>query len=160
MCIRDSDKRIDVIATGARAGLRADDLVDLDLSYAPPFGAAKDPVMMLGMIADNVLVGGLRQHDPVDPLDPDTTFVLDVRNQPEWDRGHLRGATLIPQPLVARSIDQIRDLANGRPVAVHCASGFRSYLATRTLMGAGIPAANVSGGFMTLAVTQPDGVES
>ena len=154
------DKRIDVIATGARAGLRADDLVDLDLSYAPPFGAAKDPVMMLGMIADNVLVGGLRQHDPVDPLDPDTTFVLDVRNQPEWDRGHLRGATLIPQPLVARSIDQIRDLANGRPVAVHCASGFRSYLATRTLMGAGIPAANVSGGFMTLAVTQPDGVES
>ena len=62
-------------------------------------------------------------------------------------------------PDMRRSIDQIRDLANGRPVAVHCASGFRSYLATRTLMGAGIPAANVSGGFMTLAVTQPDGVE-
>ena len=92
------DKRIDVIATATRGGLRVDDLVDLDLSYAPPFGAAKDPVMMLGMIADNVLSGRLTQHDPVAPLDPETTLVLDVRNPGEWDRGHIEGAMLVPQP--------------------------------------------------------------
>ena len=153
------DKRIDVIATAARGGLSAEDLVDLDLSYAPPFGAAKDPVMMLGMIADNVLHGGLDQHDPVVPLDPEQTFILDVRNPDEWARGHLRGATLIPQPEVAASLDRIRDVAGSRPIAVHCASGFRSYLAVCALNGAGIPAANVSGGFTSLAVTQPDSVE-
>jgi len=153
------DKRIDVIATAVRGGLRAPDLVDLDLSYAPPFGAAKDPVMMLGMIADNVLHGGLEQHDPVDPLDPEATFILDVRNPDEWARGHLRGATLIPQPEVAGSLDRIRELAGARPIAVHCASGFRSYLAVCTLNGAGIPAANVSGGFTSLAVTQSDSVQ-
>ena len=153
------DKRIDIIATAARGGLRAEDLVDLDLSYAPPFGAAKDPVMMLGMIADNVVHGGLEQHDAVVPLDPDHTLILDVRNPDEWSRGHLRGATLIPQPEVASSLDRIRELAGSRPIAVHCASGFRSYLAVCTLNGSGIPAANVSGGFTSLAVTQADSVE-
>jgi NADPH-dependent 2,4-dienoyl-CoA reductase/sulfur reductase-like enzyme len=117
------DKRIDVIATAARGGLRVDDLVDLDLSYAPPFGAAKDPVMMLGMIADNVLSGRLTQHDPVGPLDPETTLVLDVRNPGEWDRGHIEGAMLVPQPDVAASIEEIRRAAAGRPIVVHCASG-------------------------------------
>ncbi|HQG12714.1 MAG TPA: FAD-dependent oxidoreductase [Dermatophilaceae bacterium] len=149
------DKRIDVIATAARGGLRVDDLVDLDLSYAPPFGAAKDPVMMLGMIADNVLSGRLTQHDPVAPLDPETTLVLDVRNPGEWDRGHIEGAMLVPQPDVAASIEEIRRAAAGRPIVVHCASGFRSYLANRTLAGAGIDSANVSGGFTTLAIAQP-----
>jgi len=149
------DKRIDVIATAVRGDLRATDLIDLDLSYAPPFGAAKDPVMMLGMIADNVLSGRLTQHDPVVPLDPEATLVLDVRNPDEWDRGHVEGALLVPQPEVAASIDAIRDAAAGRPIVVHCASGFRSYLANRTLAGAGIDSANVSGGFTTLALAQP-----
>jgi NADPH-dependent 2,4-dienoyl-CoA reductase/sulfur reductase-like enzyme/rhodanese-related sulfurtransferase len=149
------DKRIDVIATAARGGLRADDLVDLDLTYAPPFGSAKDPVMMLGMIADNVLSGRLHQHDPAEPLDPATTLVLDVRNPDEWAAGHVDGALLVPQPEVAAAIDTITQAAAGRPIAVHCASGFRSYLAHRTLAGAGIVSANVSGGFMTLSVLQP-----
>ena len=149
------DKRIDVIATAARGGLHADDLVDLDLSYAPPFGSAKDPVMMLGMIADNVLHGGLTQHDPAVAIDPEQQFVLDVRNPGEWERGHIAGATLIPQPQVAESVDRVRELAAGRPIVVHCASGFRSYLAHRTLAAAGMPSANVSGGFTSLAVLQP-----
>lgn len=111
--------------------------------------------MMLGMIADNVLSGRLTQHDPVDPLDPSAVLVLDVRNPDEWERGHIEGALLIPQPAVASSIDRIREAAAGRPIIVHCASGFRSYLAHRTLAGAGVPSANVSGGFTTLSVTQP-----
>jgi NADPH-dependent 2,4-dienoyl-CoA reductase/sulfur reductase-like enzyme/rhodanese-related sulfurtransferase len=149
------DKRIDVIATAARGDLLAPDLIDLDLTYAPPFGAAKDPVMMLGMIADNVLSGRLTQHDPVTAVDPEATLVLDVRNPGEWDRGHIEGALLVPQPEVASSIEAIRVAAAGRPIVVHCASGFRSYLASRTLAGAGIDSANVSGGFTTLAITQP-----
>lgn len=149
------DKRIDVIATAARGGLRADDLVDLDLTYAPPFGAAKDPVMMLGMIADNVLSGRLVQHDPVTPVDPQATLVLDVRSREEWDQGHVEGAVLVPQPEVAAAIDRIRDAADGRPVVIHCASGFRSYLAHRTLTAAGVASANVSGGLRTLSITQP-----
>jgi rhodanese-related sulfurtransferase len=150
------DKRIDVIATAARGGLSVDDLVDLDLTYAPPFGAAKDPVMMLGMIADNVRSGRLTQHDPVEPLDPQATLVLDVRNPDEWANGHVEGALLVPQPQVAGALDQIRAAAAGRPIVVHCASGFRSYLAHRTLAGADIPSANVSGGFTTLSRVQPE----
>jgi rhodanese-related sulfurtransferase len=149
------DKRIDVIATAARGGLRADDLVDLDLCYAPPFGSAKDPVLMLGMIADNVLSGMLHQYEPTVALDPATALVLDVRNPDEWDRAHVAGAVLVPQPMVASSLEQIRELAGGRPIIVHCASGFRSYLAHRTLAGAGMPSRNVSGGFTTLSRTQP-----
>lgn len=149
------DKRIDVIATAARGGLSVDDLVDLDLSYAPPFGAAKDPVMMLGMIADNVRSGRLTQHDPVEPLDPEATFVLDVRNPDEWERGHVEGALLVPQPQVAGALDEIRAAAGGRPIVIHCASGFRSYLAHRTLAQADIPSRNLSGGFITLSTLQP-----
>jgi NADPH-dependent 2,4-dienoyl-CoA reductase/sulfur reductase-like enzyme/rhodanese-related sulfurtransferase len=149
------DKRIDVIATAARAGVTADDLVDLDLCYAPPFGSAKDPVLMLGMIADNVLTGQLVQHEPTDGIDSTATLVLDVRNLDEWDRGHVDGAVHIPQPQVSGSVERIRELADGRPVVVHCASGFRSYLAHRTLAAAGIPSANLSGGFFTLDVLDP-----
>jgi NADPH-dependent 2,4-dienoyl-CoA reductase/sulfur reductase-like enzyme/rhodanese-related sulfurtransferase len=150
------DKRIDVIATAARAGLHADDLVDLDLCYAPPFGSAKDPVMILGMIADNVLSGVLVQADPVTPLDPQACLVLDVRNRDEWDRGHVAGAMLVPQPEVGGALESIREQAAGRPIVVHCASGFRSYLAHRTLAGAGMPSASLSGGFTTLSRTQPE----
>ncbi len=149
------DKRIDVIATAARAGVTADDLVDLDLCYAPPFGSAKDPVLMLGMIADNVLTGQLVQHEPTDGIDSTATLVLDVRNLDEWDRGHVDGAVHIPPPQVSGSVERIRELADGRPVVVHCASGFRSYLAHRTLAAAGIPSANLSGGFFTLDVLEP-----
>ncbi len=149
------DKRIDVIATAARAGMSADDLVDLDLCYAPPFGSAKDPVLMLGMIADNVLRGVLTQHEATLPLDPQACLVLDVRNPAEWQRSHIAGAVLVPQPEVADAIDRIREMAGGRPIVVHCASGFRSYLAHRTLAAAGLASANVSGGLTTLSRTQP-----
>jgi NADPH-dependent 2,4-dienoyl-CoA reductase/sulfur reductase-like enzyme/rhodanese-related sulfurtransferase len=150
------DKRIDVIATAMRGGLRADDLVDLDLCYAPPFGSAKDPVMMLGMIADNVLTGRLTQYDATTPIDTVATLVLDVRTEGEYAAAHVPGAVLIPQPQIAGSLERVRDLAAGRPIVVHCASGFRSFLAHRTLAGAGIASANVSGGLISLRNAQPD----
>lgn len=153
------DKRIDVVATAMRGDLSAGDLVDLDLCYAPPYGAAKDPVLMLGMIADNVLTGTLRQADPSEPLDAQEVLVLDVRSPQEYAAGHVKGALLVPQPEVAASLDRIRSAAAGRPVVAHCAAGYRSYLAFRTLVGAGIDATSLSGGFSTLAVLQPGLVE-
>lgn len=152
------DKRIDVIATAMRAGLRAWDLVDLDLCYAPPYGSAKDPVLMLGMIADNVRTGMLVQADPVAGLDPESTLVLDVRNPDEWARGHVDGAVLLPQPEIADEVERVRELAAGRPVVVHCASGFRSYLAHRTLAAHGIDSRSVSGGMRTIEQTQPEAI--
>ena len=153
------DKRIDVVATAMRGDLSASDLIDLDLCYAPPYGAAKDPVLMLGMIADNVLTGTLEQADPSEPLDAQEVLVLDVRSPQEYAAGHVKGALLVPQPEVAASLDRIRSAAAGRPVVAHCAAGYRSYLAFRTLVGAGIDASSLSGGFSTLAVLQPGLVE-
>ncbi|MEI2766416.1 MAG: FAD-dependent oxidoreductase [Dermatophilaceae bacterium] len=153
------DKRIDVIATAARGGLGVTDLVDLDLCYAPPYGAAKDPVLMLGMIADNILTGTLVQAEPTEALDPQAVLVLDVRSPREYAAGHVRDALLVPQPDVAGAIERIRTAARGRRVVAHCASGYRSYLAHRTLAHAGIDSSSLSGGITTLAVLRPDLLE-
>ncbi|MDR3069377.1 MAG: FAD-dependent oxidoreductase [Cellulomonas sp.] len=154
------DKRIDVLATALRAGMRADDLAELELAYAPPYGAAKDPVNLLGMVAQNVLDGTMPQWQP-DDLDQVMAddLVLDVRSQAEYDRGHLPGALLVPHTAVRDRIEEIQAAAAGRRVAVHCAAGFRAYLATRILLAHGIDACNLSGGWQTLVVARPDVVE-
>jgi len=154
------DKRIDVLATALRAGMRADDLAELELAYAPPYGAAKDPVNLLGMVAQNVLDGTMPQWQP-DELDQvmAADLVLDVRSQAEHDRGHVPGALLVPHTAVRNRIEEIRTAAAGRRVAVHCAGGFRAYLVTRILLAHGIDARNLSGGWQTLAVARPDVVE-
>ena len=151
------DKRIDVLATALRAGMHADDLAELELAYAPPYGAAKDPVNMLGMVAQNVLDGMMPQWQPseLDQVMADE-LVLDVRTQAEYDRGHLPGALLVPHTQVRDRIEEIRTAAAGRRVAVHCAAGFRAYLATRMLLQHGIDARNLSGGWQTLTVARPD----
>lgn len=150
------DKRIDVLATALRAGMTADDLAELELGYAPPFGSAKDPVNMLGFVAQNVLDGTMPQWHP-DELDEvlATSLVLDVRSRAEFDRGHLDAAVHIPHTELRERLDEVRDAAAGRPVAVHCASGVRSYIATRVLLQAGLDARNLSGGWLTLAAARP-----
>ncbi len=154
------DKRIDVLATALRAGMHADDLAELELAYAPPYSAAKDPVNLLGMVAQNVLDGTMPQWQP-DELDQVMAdeLVLDVRNQAEYDRGHLPGALLAPHTTVRDGIEEIRAAAAGRRVAVHCAGGFRAYLAARILLAHGIDARNLSGGWQSLVVARPDAVE-
>ena len=148
------DKRIDVIATAIRGGLRADDLLDLDLAYAPPYGSAKDPVQILGMIADNVLTGRAHQADPAEPA-PSPGLVLDVRSPAEYAAGHHPGAVNLPQPDVQAGLDRIRRLAAGRPVLVYCAGGYRSYLAHRQLQAAGIDSRTLSGGWSSWQAAQP-----
>lgn len=150
------DKRIDVLATAIRAGLTAPELIDLDLAYAPPFGSAKEPVNLAGMLAENVLDGELdlwyaEQYDPK----ADDHLILDVRNAQEYERDHLPGALLVPVDEVRDRLGEIRAAADGRPIRVHCASGKRSYLAYRILRAAGLEAASLSGGLLTLRALVP-----
>ncbi|RYV49513.1 FAD-dependent oxidoreductase [Pengzhenrongella frigida] len=145
------DKRIDVLATAIRAGMTADDLAELELAYAPPYGSAKDVVNMLGFVAQNVLDGTMPQWQAWD-VDKAmaTTLVLDVRSRSEYDAGHLEGALNIPHLELRERLDEVRTAAGGREISVHCASGVRSYLATRILLGEGFDARNLSGGWLTL----------
>ncbi|HLT83624.1 MAG TPA: FAD-dependent oxidoreductase [Phototrophicaceae bacterium] len=153
------DKRIDVLATALRAGMAADDLAELELAYAPPYGSAKDPVNMLGFVAQNVLDGTMPQWQAwdLDSVRADT-LVLDVRSREEHANGHLEGALLVPHTELRERIDEVRAAAAGRPVSVHCASGVRSYLATRILRGEGLDARNLSGGWLTLTALRPEAV--
>jgi NADPH-dependent 2,4-dienoyl-CoA reductase/sulfur reductase-like enzyme/rhodanese-related sulfurtransferase len=150
------DKRIDVLATAIRAGMTADDLAELELAYAPPYGSAKDAVNMLGFVAQNVLDGTMPQWQAED-LDQAmaTTLVLDVRSRSEFDGGHLDGAVNIPHLELRQRLDEVRDAAHGRAISVHCASGVRSYLATRVLLAEGFDARNLSGGWLTLKAVHP-----
>jgi NADPH-dependent 2,4-dienoyl-CoA reductase/sulfur reductase-like enzyme/rhodanese-related sulfurtransferase len=151
------DKRIDVLATAIRAGMTADDLAELELAYAPPYGSAKDAVNMLGFVAQNVLDGTMPQWQAED-LDKAvaTTLVLDVRSRSEFDAGHLDVALNIPHLELRERLDEVRDAAAGRAISVHCASGVRSYLATRVLLSEGFDASNLSGGWITLKAVRPE----
>ncbi len=145
------DKRIDVLATAIKAGFTVEDLIDLDLAYSPPYGSAKDPVNMAGMMASNVLDGShaIWHASDLESAMADS-LILDVRSRGEFRGGHLPGALNIPHTELRERMDEVRDAASGRSVRVHCASGMRSYLAHRQLAQAGFDSANLSGGMLTL----------
>lgn len=141
------DKRIDVIATAMRGGITAPELADLELAYAPPFGSAKDPVNILGYIAENVLSGltPTAQWSEVEQKIAEGYSILDVRSAGEVDRGTLPEAINIP-------IDEIRERMSELPIGrilVTCQSGQRSHAATRLLRELGYEAINLDGGYMT-----------
>ncbi|MDO5736826.1 MAG: FAD-dependent oxidoreductase [Propionibacteriaceae bacterium] len=145
------DKRIDVLAVAIKAGLGVADLIDLDLAYSPPYGSAKDPVNMAGMMACNVLDGTLRLWHASDIDDVlASSLVLDVRGADEVAAGCLPGVLNIAHTELRDRISEVRLAAAGRPVRVVCASGVRSYLAHRQLAQAGFDSANLSGGMLTL----------
>lgn len=147
------DKRIDVLATAIRAGMGADDLAELELTYSPPIGAAKDVVNMLGFVAQNVLSGEAPTWDFEDYEDVlASDLVLDVRGEEEAARSgvNIPGALLVPLPQLRDRLDEVRDAAAGRPIAVHCASGLRSYLAQRILQAHGLQVRNFTGGSVSL----------
>jgi NADPH-dependent 2,4-dienoyl-CoA reductase/sulfur reductase-like enzyme/rhodanese-related sulfurtransferase len=146
------DKRIDILATAIRAGMTADDLAELELAYAPPYGSAKDPVNMLGFVAQNVLDNTMPQWQAQDLEHAmAATLILDVRSRSEFAEGHLADALNIPHLELRGRLSEVAASAGGRPISVHCASGVRSYLATRVLLSAGFDARNLSGGWLTLA---------
>lgn len=140
------DKRIDVFATAIYSGLTVADLMELDLAYAPPFGAAKDPVIMAAMTAQNILDGlvSVVQTDHFDMLTPDVQLV-DVRDPDETAKGVIAGAKLMPLPVFR---EHINELDPKRPVVLYCRSGFRSYVASRILRQQGFNAVyNWAGGY-------------
>lgn len=151
------DKRIDVIATAIRGGLRVDDLIDLDLSYSPPYGQAKDAVNLVGYVGENVLTGTLRLWDARE-LDEvrETALVLDARSRGEVAEVAIPGALNIPHTELRDRLDEVREAAAGRPVRVLCASGVRSHIAHRVLEQAGFDSASLSGGMKTLLATLGD----
>lgn len=141
------DKRIDVISTAMTGGLTAPQLADLELAYAPMYGSAKDPVNMLGYIAENVLLDGepvVAWHE-LTQRQADGWLVVDVRQPAEVADGAIAGAINIP-------LDQLRgrlDELEGRRVVCACAVGQRGHAATRLLRQHGIDAANLIGGYRT-----------
>lgn len=141
------DKRIDVLATAIHAGLKATQLKDLDLAYAPPYSSAKDPVNMAGFMIENISKGILKQWHLEDaanlPHDGSVTL-LDVRTVGEYSRGHIEGFRNIPVDELREHLDEIE---KGKPVYVICQSGLRSYIASRILEGNGYETYNFSGGF-------------
>lgn len=142
-----TDKRIDVIATAIRAGMKATDLADLDLAYAPPYSSAKDPVNMAGYLIENIANGLLRQWHLADaeslPSDGSVTL-LDVRTPEEYKAGHIDGFLNIP---VDELRGRLREIEPGKPVYAICQSGLRSYLASRILEANGYEVYNFSGGY-------------
>lgn len=145
------DKRIDVIATAIKAGMQAPDLIDLDLAYSPPYSSAKDPVNFLGYVADNVLSGRLRLWYAQDLADlEEDAFILDVRNHPEFNGGHLRGSECIPFGELRSRLEEVRERAGGKTVYLTDDSGQNAWQAQRILDAAGIEAKALSGGVNTV----------
>ncbi len=141
------DKRIDVLATAIHAGLKADQLRELDLAYAPPYSSAKDPVNMAGFMIDNILRGVLKQWhlEETDGLPRDgSVTLLDTRTAEEYEEGHIDGFRNIP---VDELRERLSEIEKGKRVYVICQSGLRSYIASRILEGNGYEAYNFSGGF-------------
>jgi len=140
------DKRIDVIATAIAAGLKASDLMDLELSYAPQFASAKDPVNMLGYVNDNRASGETAvQWHQVEGLVSDGWRLIDVRTSAEHQRGHIPGSELIPLDDLRGHLDDLR----GERVIVSCRVGQRGHTAAAILMNEGIEVANLDGGYLT-----------
>ena len=141
------DKRIDVLATAIRAEMKATELKDLDLAYAPLYSSAKDPVNMAGFMIDNIANGVLKQWHLADadslPRDGSVTL-LDTRTVGEYSRGHIDGFANIPVDELRERLDE---LDKRKPVYVICQSGLRSYIACRILAGNGFECYNFSGGF-------------
>lgn len=141
------DKRIDVIATAMRGSITAPELADLELAYAPPFGSAKDPVNMLGYIAEN-LISGLIETSQWSQIDEyvDRGFqLIDVRTAGEFGRGSIPGAVNIP-------VDEIRERQSeikGSNLLVNCQVGQRGHTASLLLKELGFNAVNLDGGYLT-----------
>ena len=141
------DKRIDVLAAAIHGRMKATELKDLDLAYAPPYSSAKDPVNMAGFMIDNISKGILKQWhlEDIDPLPRDgSVTLLDVRTVREFGNGHIEGFINIPVDELRERLDEIE---KDKPVYVICQSGLRSYIGTRILEGNGYTAYNFAGGF-------------
>lgn len=139
------EKRIDVVATAIQFGATVHDLVDAELCYAPQYGAAKDPVNIAGMIAQNVLSGDVALA-PWEQVGVTDALLVDVREPEEYAAGHLPRAINLPLSEVR---ERHRELPRERELWLCCGVGQRAYYATRFLSQQGYRTRNLSGGYTT-----------
>ncbi len=144
------DKRIDVIATAIHFRGTVRDLAELELAYAPPYGAAKDPVNFAGFVAENILEG---LTDPVTAAqyleNPHNYVLLDIREEAETMASPVKGAAAIPLSQLRQRLDE---LDRDKRYLVFCAVGLRGYVAERILKQRGYSAYNLLGGLRTLEI--------
>lgn len=141
------DKRIDVLATAIRAGMKADELKDLELAYAPPYSSAKDPVNMAGLMIDNIEAGLVKQahYEDLEELRKQGNGeFIDVRTPDEWAAGHIDGFKHIPLDSLR---EHLAELDKNKKIYVSCQSGMRSYFASRILALHGFDCYNMGGGY-------------
>jgi rhodanese-related sulfurtransferase len=138
-------KRIDVIATAIQFRGTVHDLAEVELCYAPQFGAAKDPVNLAGMLAENVLNGDMPVADWL-ALDRTDALLLDVRELDEFADGHIPNATNLP---LSQMRERYVELPTNREIWTYCGVGQRAYFATRFLAQHGYRSRNLSGGYTT-----------
>lgn len=147
----DAIKRIDVIATAIKFGATVEDLKDLELCYAPPFGTAKDVVNYAGYVASNLLSGSFKQInvDKVRALVEYGSYIIDVREIMEFENGHIKGAVNIP---LSELRERINEIPKDKPVYLHCRTGQRSYNAVLALQNLGYNnIINITGSFLGLS---------
>ncbi|MGF7045566.1 NADPH-dependent 2,4-dienoyl-CoA reductase/sulfur reductase-like enzyme/peroxiredoxin family protein/rhodanese-related sulfurtransferase/TusA-related sulfurtransferase [Paenibacillus sp. DS2015] len=142
------DKRIDDIATVIHFRGTVTDLTELELSYAPPYSSAKDPVNMAGYTAENVLKEATQVVVPRDleTRDQEHTILVDVRSQIEHDNGHIPDSILIP---VDELRERMHELDHNKEIWVYCQVGLRGYTASRILAQKGFKVRNLTGGYKT-----------
>lgn len=147
-----ADKRIDVIATLITMGGTLEDLKELELTYSPMYGTAKDVVNLAALVALNVLYGRFKQiHvSEVRELVEQDAIIIDVREKGEFANGHLVSALNIPLSELRERMDEIpKDV----PVYVHCRSAQRSYNAVMALQNSGYTnVVNISGSFLGICL--------
>ena len=141
------DKRIDVIALAIQAKLPIYELAKAELSYAPPFDSAKDPINMIGYISENLKNKLVEQFhiEDIESLKKDkNNLFIDVRNEDEYQSGHIDGAINIP-------LDELRNHLNeidkNKTLCINCQSALRSYIACRILLQYGFKCKHLSGGY-------------
>jgi rhodanese-related sulfurtransferase len=143
------DKRIDVIATAIKAGMTVDDLTEIEHAYAPPYSSAKDPVNMIGFVAQNILDGLVRSisFDDVKRVVEEGAYLLDVRSPAEFSGGTITGAVNIPLDVLR---DKLAMLPADKTILIFCKVGLRGYIASRILSAHGFKNCfNLSGGCET-----------
>ncbi|WP_078594735.1 CoA-disulfide reductase [Evansella clarkii] len=147
------EKRIDVIATAIKGALTVQDLTELELSYAPPFSSAKDPVNMAGYVASNIIEDGIRtvQWNDIDDIVSGGACLVDVREPSELRGGYIEGAVNIP---LGDLRERLNELPPEEPVYINCQAGLRGYLAARILLENGFDPINLDGGWITYATAK------
>lgn len=141
------DKRIDVIALAIQAKLPIYELAKAELSYAPPFGSAKDPINMIGYICENLKNKLVEQFhiEDIESLKKDkNNLFIDVRNEDEYQSGHIDGAINIPLDELRNHLNEIN---KNKTLCINCQSALRSYIACRILLQHGFKCKHLSGGY-------------